>query len=114
MNLPDFKMPWVPIDQAFAEGAERTLRTEVGPRHVLKNRKVRAVAWRSGSDDVLFLLEDTPPMCAEVHLTRSGKVEPVPQVPTTAIFPSIHDWVAKSMTPDSEDWLAGEENETGA
>jgi len=108
MSLPEFKIPWVSIDRKFAEAAEEELRRELPPLHVLKNRKMRAVGWRSGSDDVLFVIEDAPPSCAEVHLTRSGKEEPVADHPTTTIYQSLDDWTIKSMIPDFEDLRAGE------
>ena len=108
MRLPEFKLPWVSIDRTFAEAAEEELRKELPQLHVLKHRKMRAVGWRSGCDDVLFIIEDAPPSCAEVHLTRSGKVEPVADHPTTTIYQSLDDWATKSMIPDFEDLRANE------
>lgn len=93
--------PWTAVNNA--QGLETELVRELVPGHRLYGRpNLRAVARRADGDDVLFL-SDT--IAAVVHLTWAK--EPDPEHPSTEIFSSIEDFVARRMDPD-HDAFAGE------
>ena len=62
---------------------------ELSPGHVLRGRKFHAIAYRGGSDDFLFELDEA---VADVHLTFTK--EHRPEFPSTTIYASLNDWVA--------------------
>ena len=93
--------PWTAVNNA--QGLETELARELVPGHPLHGRpNLRAVARRADCDDVLFL-SDT--IAAVVHLTWAK--EPDPEHPSTELFSSIEDFVARRMDPDHDDF-AGE------
>jgi len=104
--LPELKEPWLLIEERSVDATGAELRREVGPRHVLKGKKVRALARRQDCDDVLFAIEDGSNTFAVVHLTYSRKEESDPQWPSTQIFSSLEDWCTKCMIPDHEDFTS--------
>lgn len=68
---------------------ESELRREVSDRHSLSNRQAVAIARRSDTDDVLFLLDED--QVAEVHLTWSK--ENSAEFPWTTLCGRIQDWL---------------------
>ena len=104
MELTDLKLPWMVIDPKYAISAVVQLKKELGPRHQLRDKSVKAVANRCDCDDVLFSLIDEEPACAVVHLTYRKSEEPDPRWPETKIFASIEEWKQKCMIPDCEDY----------
>ena len=106
---PDLKRPWCHCEGDFSARAVEELKREVGPLHPLKEKNVSAVAFRCDCDDVLFLLGDASDAvlsCAVVHLTRSGKQEPL-NWPETHLYESLDQWKQQCMIPDCEDYSAG-------
>ena len=61
----------------------------------------RLIGRRFDQDDALFLLPGG--RVAEVHLTWSGKREPDPGWPSTAIWPSLEAWAKASMRADHDE-----------
>ena len=108
MELTDLKLPWKVIDPKYAVAAVIELKKELGPRHPLKRKNVKAIANRCDCDDVLFYLMDEEPACAVVHLTHRNGEEPDPKWPFTRLFTSIEEWKRRCLTPDVEDYQAGE------
>ena len=106
MTLPEWKIPWHPIDTEHGEGLARELAREVGPRHVLYGQKVRAVAVRQDCDDVLFAIEGAAAACAVVHLTWHARTDADPMGPWTVVFPTIEEWRRSVMIPDHEDFTS--------
>jgi hypothetical protein len=106
MKLPELKEPWLLIEQRFIATTADELAREVGPQHVLRGKKARAIARRQDCDDVLFALEDGTSACAVVHLTYSRREESDPRWPSTEIFSSLEEWHAKRMLPDHEDFVS--------
>lgn len=97
-----FRVPWRhQIDNA----AQLELAKECSSEHCLFGITARAVACRQDCDDVLFELfgVSTPGEFAVVHLAYSGR-ERTGRFPSTTIFPTFQDWVARCMTPDSDEW----------
>ena len=98
--------PWLPAGAQAAQ-LERELRAELGPRHTLKGRDMRAVAMRQDCDDVLFVSADAPTTIAVVHLTYSNRPEQDPLNPETTLFDSMDDWSERGMKADHDDFFAG-------
>ncbi len=93
--------PWSAVNNA--QGLETELARELVPGHRLHGRpNLRAVARRADCDDVLFV-SDT--IAAVVHLTWAK--EPDPASPSTEIFSSVEDFVARRMNSDHDEF-AGE------
>ena len=86
-----------------AADAEAELQREVGAGYTLFGRPLRAVARRADCDDVLFV--STELVCV-VHLTWRRAQEPDPRWPSTEVFASVADFVARRMRPDHEDFDA--------
>lgn len=98
----EFLEPWMPAPNAHSLQDE--LASELGARHPLKGRDMRAVAVRQDCDDVLFVSVDEPKVVAVVHLTYANRPEPDPRWPETTIFASVEDWVERGMKPDHDDF----------
>jgi hypothetical protein len=92
--------PWyeLPPDQAKALVAE--LQSELCSGHVLFRKTLKALGRRQDCDDALFLIEESPPRLAVVHLTF--QYESNPTWPKTAFFTSLRDWIERCMIPDAE------------
>jgi hypothetical protein len=60
------------------------------------------IGRRQDCDDVLFALGDG--RVAIVHLTYSGKREPVPSSPRTKLFDSLEHFVEEEMKPEHTKW----------
>lgn len=89
--------PWTAVTSP--ESLEAELARELMPGHRLFGRKLRAVAKRSDSDDVLFADDK---LAAVVHLTWAK--EPQPDLPDAQIFASVEEWVKRRMDPDHDDF----------
>jgi hypothetical protein len=100
----EFLKPWLAIG-AEASRLEQELVAEVGPRHQLEGRPMRAIAIRQDCDDVLFVSADEPPLIAVVHLTYANRPESDPAWPQTTIFESMHDWIERGMKADHDDFF---------
>lgn len=85
---------------------QRELASELGPKHRLKGRDMRAVAYRQDCDDVLFVSTDEPTVVAVVHLTYANRPEQDPRWPQTIVFDSMEDWIARGMNPDHDDYFS--------
>ena len=70
----EFKEPWIAVGD-FASNLAREIEREVTEKHPLWRKSVRAVAQRTDSDDVLFVVEheNGAREYAVVHLTWSGE-----------------------------------------
>ncbi|MGD9125978.1 MAG: hypothetical protein PVH19_01260 [Planctomycetia bacterium] len=97
----DFKEPWVKVEQA-AGSLVYELQREIANDHLLWGKKVRAIARRIDSDDVLFEVEGIEPTYAVVHLTYSGKREQDPTFPAVTLFSSLDQWMREEMIPDHQ------------
>ena len=98
-----FLKPWHPVG-ANATQLQNELHAELGPRHSLKGRDMRAVAMRQDCDDVLFVSADAPPTIAVVHLTYGNRPELDPLFPDTTFFNSMDDWIERCMKADHDDF----------
>ena len=106
LDAVQFLAPWRPV----VPGLEAELRNEVSEGHALYGRKAISVARRKDSDDVLFLLLDYPSPLAVVHLTWTGRAERNTNWPQTTFYTSLHDWIARCMTPDHAEFNTGTAN----
>ncbi len=101
----DWPLPWHLILEGKVDDRTATeLYSEVGKQHVLYGIKVRPVARRQDSDDVLFQLLDDSGRFAIVHLTYAQHPEADPQWPGTDLY---SDWAAfetNRLQPDAEEW----------
>jgi hypothetical protein len=70
----EFLDPWFDVTSDALQ-LEKELIAELGPRHPLKGRELRAIARRRDCDDVLFVSADEPPLVAVVHLTHANRPE---------------------------------------
>jgi hypothetical protein len=104
----EFRVPWHETDAALHDELYR----EVSPQHALYGRAARAVARRQDNDDVLFELldNDAPAAFAVVHLTWSGKPDWHPLFPSTELYSTFPDWIARCMTPEADDWQLSEQS----
>lgn len=98
----DFLEPWVPAVDAHR--LQEELASELGARHPLKGRDMRAVAVRQDRDVVLFVSVDEPKVVAVVHLTYANRSEPNPRWPQATLFASVEDWVERGMKRDHVDF----------
>ena len=94
--------PWVLVE-GEAANLVAELQREVTQDHPLYGLKVRAIARRCDSDDVLFALEGIE--VAEVHLTWTGRPEVDSTWPTVRLFHTFSEWLRDGMMPDHyETW----------
>lgn len=100
-----FLEPWMPAG-ADAANFERELALELGNRHPLRGRDMRAIAVRQDCDDVLFVSADEPKVVAVVHLTYANRPEPDPRWPGTTFFDSMEDWLERGMKRDHVDFTS--------
>jgi hypothetical protein len=70
-------------------------------QHPLYQQQAIAIGQRCDCDDVLFHLPASSVPYAMVHLTWSGKTEPVGW-PATSLYTSLEDWIKQCMQPDHE------------
>jgi hypothetical protein len=94
------RKPWAAV-AASDQSLETELHKEVGSKHQLYGKRVRAVARRLDRDDVLFQVTGSPAPYAVVHLTWSSKMEQAPEWPATTTYATLDDWLAQAMPPDS-------------
>ena len=66
MTEPDggFLLPWEAVESPSPEGVSGTLSRETAPGHVLEGKKVRMIARRVDTDDVLYEVMTNPPSYA--------------------------------------------------
>src|SRR5438045_2550616 len=99
----EWLIPWQPVEGA---DARRSLiaefQRELPAGHVLSGARVTPIGRRQDCDDVLFALDDG--RVAIVHLTWSGKTEPVSDHPWTVLFASMERFVEDEMTPQHREW----------
>lgn len=81
---------WLASSASIAEALERELNRELSRDHLLQGRRVKVVAHRNGTDDVLCWHVDEPARFTAVHLTWSG----------TQQTESDHPWVEVDGTFD--------------
>jgi len=93
--------PWFAVTSEALQ-LEDELAAELGPRHPLRGRNMRAIARRHDCDDVLFVSVDEPRVVAVVHLTYSNRPELDSRWPSTTSFDSMQDWIESGMRPDHE------------
>src|SRR5262245_16040673 len=99
----DWLIPWHPIADASEQGGLLSeLRRELPREHPLFGLDVSPIARRQDCDDVLFSVKDG--RVAIVHLTWSGKTEPIADFPWTVIFESMESFVEQSMKPEHKEW----------
>lgn len=98
-----FLAPW--NDVGGGGEAERELRRELSPGHLLSGRPVRAIARRLDRHDVLFEATDTRE-CFVVHLTWTSRVER-PPFPLTRSYASVSSWAATAMRDDHAEFEGG-------
>ena len=91
--------PWTPVSSGGA--LESELARELPRGHILECARVRAVARRLDTDDVLFQLTGHDKPYAVVHLSYNSETDP--QWPWTVLFDSWEDWVENCMEPDHEE-----------
>lgn len=104
----EFKEPWIAVGD-FAANLVHELQCEVTENHPLWNKRVRAIAQRTDSDDVLFAVEheDGMPQYAVVHLTWSGEPARDPRWPSTECYSSLEEWMRDRMMPDHAQFTDG-------
>ena len=96
-------IPWHPVEDAGARsGLLAELRRELPRGHVLAGVRLTAIGARQDCDDVLFALDDG--RVAVVHLTWSGRTEPVSDHPWTVLFDSMERFVQDEMKPEHRAW----------
>jgi hypothetical protein len=104
--MTKFIKPWLSVGRDAVQ-LQKELQAELGPRHVLEGRDMRAVAVRQDCDDVLFVSADEPHVVAVVHLTHASRSERDPLYPETTLFDSMEDWCERRMKPDHDDFFTG-------
>jgi hypothetical protein len=93
-----FLEPWQPAgDQALL--LERQLAREVGFRHPLFLRTMRAIARRQDCDDVLYASPDGR-LVAVVHLTWGRRRWWSAECPSVELFESFEAWLERGMMVD--------------
>ena len=92
------RKPWAEVS-ASDKSLEAELHKEVGSKHQLYGKRVRALARRLDNDDVLFQVTGGAAPYAVVHLSWSSKMEQSPAWPATTTYPTLDDWLAQAMTP---------------
>jgi hypothetical protein len=97
----EFLEPWLAVTSE-ALALQRELAAELGPRHPLRGRDMRAVARRQDCDDVLFVSVDESSVVAVVHLTYANRPELESRWLGTTFFDSMQDWIDRGMRADHE------------
>ena len=105
MTEPDggFLLPWEAVESPSPEGVSGMLSREIAPGHVLEGKKVRMIARRVDTDDVLYEVMTNPPSYAVVHLTWSEQRQTNPLFPWTTMFESM-DRFREQMLRDVKDY----------
>lgn len=99
----EWLVPWHPEDNAEEKRSLLAeFQREIPVGHVLSGASLTLIGRRQDCDDVLFALDDG--RVAIVHLTWSGKREPVPSSPWTRVFDSLERFVEDEMKPEHRDW----------
>jgi hypothetical protein len=103
----EFKEPWTAVGE-YALNLSNELEREITVGHPLWRKRSRAIAQRTDSDDVLFIIEQDgeAPVYAVVHLTWSGEPESDARWPDTEIYHSLEEWVINRMVPDHDEFMA--------
>jgi hypothetical protein len=99
MSPIDLEVPWHAIDTERGAKFVLELEREICSRHVLNGKRVRAIAIRQDSDDVLFEFVSPDCGCAVVHLTYARKRKDDPRFPLTEVFASLDEFHARRMKP---------------
>lgn len=105
---------WRTIEGEESAACGLELEQEIGPGHPLNGVGLMPVARIDAGDDILVRLVETAQLdgnqFAEVHLTWSGKAEPM-QWPTTALFPDLEAWYAAKCQQIEEGRIAASRNQ---
>lgn len=96
-----FLTPWSRVRE-HAVNLERELHKETAPGHSLYSLKVRAIAQRIDTDDVLFEVDSPDFRYAVVHLSWSDEPECDPRWPKTEVFATFKNWAEINMMADSQ------------
>lgn len=80
-----FLKPWYKLENNDTD-LESELQKEISNTHLLKNKKLNAIARRQDNDDVLFQIFDDKNVFAVVHLTWTAKKENDSDYPRTRLF----------------------------
>ncbi len=90
-SAPRLPLPWKWL--VVGERLVEELQTEVGPGHVLHDRRVTALAHRNGCEDVLYMVEDTS--FAVVRLTWLLVQETDPRCPPARVYRTWEECLAR-------------------
>ncbi len=91
--------PWsAVVDDGMRAQLESELAREVGPGHLLFQRKARALARRYDQDDVLYAVAG-PSQLAAVHLSYAAQPDQ-PSRPSTTLFDNLTAFIERRMKPD--------------
>jgi hypothetical protein len=97
LRLTRFDLPlfWMLLDWSMSRFVDLELLREISPGHVLQGRQFQAIAYRVGSDDFLFQLDEG---VADVHLTfmKEHRCE----FPSTKLYATLQDWAAAVKADD--------------
>ena len=104
-DLPfDLLEPWEEVAEE-AEGLTVELKKELRSDSELFGEEVVPIAKRADCDDVLYLMVNSPPRVAVVHLTWSGRKASNKGWPSVSIFKDLEAWRTERMIPDYEDFI---------
>lgn len=92
ISLPQ---PWEELPPGQAAAFARELEIELAPSHPLYGLKLTALAHSSRNDDALFQLDCGS--VVEVHLTWSGRAEPIPW-PRHKVYANLRQWFECATT----------------
>lgn len=94
--------PWEGIlrDSEAARSAERELEREVADGHSFYAVPVSAIASHTGSDDVLYSVNDGSGRVAIVHLTYIKTPPDRPPWPSVTFFASLEAFRSDEMLPE--------------
>lgn len=96
-----YLLPWEAVETPLSQPAPGRLADEIAPGHVLEGKRVRMIARRVDTDDVLYEVMTEPPSFAVVHLTWSDRRQTNPQFPWTTLYDSM-DRFREAMLRDAE------------
>jgi len=96
-----YDMPWHKEDSP--ELIENQLYREVGTKHILYGKPVKAIARRQDRDDFIFYIEELKKF-AIVHLTWAQRHLQDEYYPSTKLFKNTHE-VQKKIDRDIKEWI---------
>ena len=96
-----WKEPWKPLEKSNPQ-LVRELEKELNPKHPLFGKKATPIALGWDGEDILFKLEGDEKL-ALVHLTWSGKTEPI-GFPHTTLFKNWDDFYTNCLLKDHDEY----------